>query len=276
LARIHPEILEKIQRKLAIGERQAYDLIARKVRLLHLPRHIAALAVAAENGLNISKKAYATDEDRGQLRSATVALPKPVSHGAGVVDTPPPPRKASARKTARRSQPNRTVLVVHGRNGALRNAMFSFLRALSLEPIEWTTAIRATKKGSPYVGEVLDAMFAQAAAVVVILSPDDEARLKKRFRKPTDPSYEKVLSGQARPNVLFEAGRAFGVEPKRTILVQVGDVRPFSDTQGRHAVRMTNTTECRQDLALRLETAGCAVKMSGTDWHSAGDFDAAE
>lgn len=28
----------------------------------------------------------------------------------------------------------------------------------------------------------------------------------------------------------------------------------------------------RQELATRLETAGCAVRLTGTDWHDAGDL----
>ena len=46
--------------------------------------------------------------------------------------------------------------------------------------------------------------------------PDDEARLKTKFRIASDASYEKDLTGQPRPNVLFEAGRAFGSHPDDT------------------------------------------------------------
>jgi len=153
-----------------------------------------------------------------------------------------------------------------------RNALYTFLRAIGLQPIEWSQAVKATKKGAPYVGEVLIAAFRKAAAVVVLLTPDDEARLRKTLQKPTDPRFEKVLTGQARPNVIFEAGRAFGSHPDSTILVQLGETRPFSDTAGVHAIRLSNTAEPRRDLASRLEAAGCAIDISGTDWLSAGDF----
>ena len=55
------------------------------------------------------------------------------------------------------------------------------LRAVGLEPIEWNQAVKATKKGSPYLGEILDKAFRDAAAVVVLLTPDDSAKLKKQF-----------------------------------------------------------------------------------------------
>ncbi|MCZ7537472.1 MAG: nucleotide-binding protein [Acidimicrobiia bacterium] len=31
--------------------------------------------------------------------------------------------------------------------------MFDFLRAIGLQPIEWTQAVALTGKGSPYIGE---------------------------------------------------------------------------------------------------------------------------
>jgi predicted nucleotide-binding protein len=169
-------------------------------------------------------------------------------------------------------------MVVHGRNKPARDALFDFLRSIGLLPIEWSAAAKATNKGAPYVREILDVAFRQAAAVVVLLTPDDEARLKRKFRKASDPSYERNLTGQARPNVLFEAGRAFGSHPDSTIVVQIGSVRPFTDTAGLHIIHLSNTPEARNDLANRLEAAGCAVNRDGTDWltpSGGGDFDVA-
>ena len=166
----------------------------------------------------------------------------------------------------------RVVFVVHGRNLKIRDSMFSFLWAVGLHPLEWVEALSATGKASPYIGEVLDQAFSIAQAVVVLLTPDDEAWLREPFRQPGDPPHETQLTAQARPNVLFEAGMAMGRSPERTILVEVGNLRPFSDIAGRHVVRLDDSTQRRQELALRLQTAGCPVNLSGTAWHSAGDF----
>ena len=166
----------------------------------------------------------------------------------------------------------RKVLVVHGRDNRLRKGMFSYLRAIGLDPIEWGKAIALTQKASPYIGEVLDAAFKHAQAVVALLSPDDEAKLRSDLLASDDPPFEKVLTGQARPNVLFEAGMAFASHPDKTVLVQLGTVRPFSDIAGRHVVKMDNSVAKRQELALRLRTAGCSVDLDGTEWHTAGDF----
>jgi hypothetical protein len=83
------------------------------------------------------------------------------------------------------------------------------------------------------------------------------------------------LTPQPRQNVLFEAGLAFGYKPDRTILVKIGDLRPFSDIYGRHEVRLTNEAVKRQELVNRLIKAGCAVKTAGTDWLKVGNFDLA-
>lgn len=165
------------------------------------------------------------------------------------------------------------VFVVHGRDDKMRAAMFSFLRAIGLQPIEWSQAVRATGSGSPYIGDILGAAFSEAQAIVVLLTPDDEARLHQRLAQDGDPLHETELSGQARPNVLFEAGMAMGRDPDRTVLVEVGSLRPFSDIGGRHTIRFDGSSPRRQELAERLRTAGCAVKLDGTDWHSAGEFD---
>lgn len=129
-----------------------------------------------------------------------------------------------------------------------------------------------TGQPSPYVGTILETAFREAAAVVVLLTPDDEAKLRKHFVVSRDPSYEKKLTGQARPNVLFEAGMAFGRDPNSTILMQIGDIRPFSDVAGRHILRMSNQATSRQELATKLANAGCNVNTSGSDWLTTGDF----
>lgn len=167
----------------------------------------------------------------------------------------------------------RSVFVVHGRNEALRKAMFDFLRSINLSPMEWTSAVELTGEGSPYIGQVLDAAFEHATAIIVLMTPDEVAYLQPRYGHG-EGDIETLPAPQARPNVLFEAGMALGRDAKRTVLVEIGEVRPFSDVAGRHAIRLTNSTASRQALAARLKTAGCDVDLTGTDWHTTGDFTA--
>jgi predicted nucleotide-binding protein len=168
-----------------------------------------------------------------------------------------------------------TVFVVYGRNDLARAAMFEFLTSLELEPLGWDQLLAATGEASPYVGEVLAAGFPMAQAVVVILTPDDVARLQPAFQQPRDPAHETELTPQARPNVLFEAGMAIMSHPTRTVLVEIGHLRPFSDIAGRHTVRLNDSIEARRSLIQRLQTAECPVSLDEEHWKTAGDFSAA-
>lgn len=164
----------------------------------------------------------------------------------------------------------RNVFVIHGRNSKANEAVFAFLRALDLNPIEWSVARSMTKKGSPYIGEILDAAFSNAQAIVVLQTPDDVAYLHESLTYPDDPETQAQM--QPRANVLFEAGMALGRDEERVIIVELGKIKVFSDIHGRHAVRLNNEMKNRQELANRLRDAGCAVKMTGTSWHEAGDL----
>jgi predicted nucleotide-binding protein len=170
----------------------------------------------------------------------------------------------------------RKVFVVYGRNSKARVAVFDFLRAIDLAPMEWEEVIAATGKSSPFIGEALEAGFSIAQAAIVLLTGEDMARAGKRYLKLDDTNDEKVLTPQPRPNVLFEAGMALGKHPDRTVLVSLGSYRKFSDIDGRHLVQLSNKTASRQAMVDRLKRAGCAVNVDNkSDWHERGDFDSA-
>lgn len=256
-------------RRLGLSRSALYARIAATATELHLPPPQAALALAAAHNINYHR--FASDEDRAVLRDArrtghpvvVHAQDRSVNGRAGL---------ARQRGDSRKRTKDNTVWVVHGRDLKARDDMFALLRSVGLQPIEWVQALKMSRKAAPYTGEILEAAFNTAAAVVVLLTPDDEARLKKRFRVAKDPLYERELTGQARPNVLFEAGMAFGRHPKNTVIVQLGDVRPFSDVAGRHVVHLSGSVESRRDLLTKLENAGCRVDISGNSWMTVGNF----
>jgi predicted nucleotide-binding protein len=176
------------------------------------------------------------------------------------------------------TQEAKSVWVVHGRNENARRALFQFLRAVGLNPIEWGEAMGRTKKGAPFVGEVLDEGFRIARAVIVLLTGDDVARLREEYVSPREYELEGRPSPQPRANVIFEAGRAFGTHPDNTILVELENetTKAFSNIVGRHVLRMSNKAEKRHELVSRLRTAGCEVCIDGRqDWLSEGNFDGA-
>src|SRR5439155_26158937 len=156
---------------------------------------------------------FASPDELRDLRSGRHAGTASEEPAPAIRVTVPPKRSRNQRRPEPRKRRGTSVFVVHGRNENLRRSLFAFLRSIGLQPIEWRKAIELAGKPSPYVGEILDAAFREAVAVVVLLSPDDEAKLKGQFLKSNDPGHEKRLTGQARANVLFEAGMAMGRNP---------------------------------------------------------------
>lgn len=265
MAKINQGLLTAIMNKTGLSRAQVYNRIALIANAESLPRHLAAIRVGADARVTINK--YATSDELAQLRNAGAPVTPPISPAAATQ-----PRKANAGKRPSAKKPPNAVFVVHGRDLASRDALYDFLRAVNVRPIEWTSALKMTKKPAPYVGEILEAAFANARAIVVLMTPDDLAQLRPELLQESDKPYERSPSGQARPNVLFEAGMAFATHPGSTVLVQLGTVREFSDVAGRHVVHMSNEFAKRQELAAKLENAGCDVDLSGAQWVRAGDF----
>jgi predicted nucleotide-binding protein len=273
MPKINQQLLDRLMFELDVRADRIYKIIAKKASDTLLDRHLAALVVASENGINIQK--YSTPEERAQIRGTlrpggSDALPQPQT---GSDPGPQVRKQARTKRAPKNSKPkDNSVFVVHGRNDQLRRSLFDFLRALGLKPLEWEKVVLMTKKTNPYIGDILDNTMAKVQAVVVLFSPDDEAKLRAEFITRSDGPSERKLRGQPRPNVLFEAGLALGRHPDKTILVEVGKLRKFSDIAGRHVVRLSNEYSKRNDLANRLESLGCKVDKQGTDWTKAGDF----
>ena len=173
----------------------------------------------------------------------------------------------------RLSSDNRDVFVVHGRNTAARDAVFEFLGSLNLHPIEWAEAVVETRNPTASIPDIIEAAFARAHAVVVLFTPDDQAKLHPALWSENESTEETEPAGQARPNVLFEAGMAMARHPERTVLVELGKLRRFSDIDGIHTIRLNDSVARRQEFAQRLQMAGCPANLTGNRWHNAGRFE---
>ncbi len=160
------------------------------------------------------------------------------------------------------------VVVIYGQDEAARTAMFTFLRSLHLQPLEFETIVNESGEGSPFTGAAIDLAFTRAQAIVALITPDEWAALHPELGTSTRRL-------QARPNVIFEAGLAIGRLPTRTILVKYGTSELWSDMDGRHYVAIDNTSRRRQSLRDRLEQTGCVIENVGSDYLTApagGDF----
>ncbi|WP_010251017.1 TIR domain-containing protein [Acetivibrio cellulolyticus] len=224
------------------------------------------LSLLHEEGFIDSDSEEITEKSKSYITSKGVSLFHEMEEKNKV-------KKDTKKEEGSQYMPDKTaVFVIHGRNDKIRKSMFDFLRSIGLKPIEWNQAITLTGKPSPYIGEILDAAFEHAQAIVSLFTPDDEAKLLPQYSYSDDKEYETNLTPQARPNVLFETGMAFGKDQNRTIIIEIGSLRPFSDIAGRHVVRLNDTPEKRKELATRLKLAGCEIDIDGTDWLSTGDF----
>jgi predicted nucleotide-binding protein len=173
----------------------------------------------------------------------------------------------SSLSTAEAPMPDpRDVFVIHGPDAEALQAVESFLRDLDLHPMDWDDLVQRVGKGSPYTGEVVDQAFKEAQAVIGLMTPDDEVLLHPDLQRTRGPQHERVVGLQARPNVLIELGMALGTHADRTIIVEIGDMRPSTDLDGRNVVRLDGSFEQINRLKKRLETAHCAVRDTNPNW----------
>ncbi|MEV6843930.1 TIR domain-containing protein [Actinoplanes sp. NPDC051411] len=173
--------------------------------------------------------------------------------------------------TNRHVADQRSVFLVAGRDDATIAAVVTFIRALGLRIVEWEQAVAHTGEPNPYIGDVVRAGMEMAAATLVLFTPDDLVRLRDDLLRDHDGPAERNVAGQARPNVLYEAGFADCLGRDRTILVEVGPVKAFTDVSGRHVVRFDGSPMHRKALVSRMESAGLKPDISGTDWLHVGD-----
>src|SRR5437764_570893 len=135
MPRINPQLLERLKKQLDVGTQRIYAIIANKASQSRLDRHLAALVVATENGVNIHK--FSTPEERAQIRGIP-GIPDSIRSFANSAAAQPARRPVRPRKITKISKTkDNSVFVVHGRNDKLRRSLFDFLRALGLKPLEW-------------------------------------------------------------------------------------------------------------------------------------------
>lgn len=182
------------------------------------------------------------------------------------------PRQPGSEATPAGADVARRVFVVHGRDSKLTGRFGELLRAVHLEPLEWEELVQATGSTAPYLGQVVAGAPRLARATLVLLTPDDIVELHSDLFQDNDHPQERARAGQARPNVLFEFGLAVMAYPERTIVVEVGQMRPVADLAGLNVIRFDGSAPAIKKVVDRLKQAGCPVDLSGTDWLDPGRF----
>lgn len=170
----------------------------------------------------------------------------------------------------------RVVFLVHGRDHEVRDALIDLLRELDLRVLSWREAATHAGGGTPYTGDIVRAGMDLADAVLVLLTPDDIGCVRPQHRQDRDGYDELRPTGQARLNVIFEAGMALALDRNRVVLVEVGATRALSDTAGLNIIRLRDNIESRKDLVARLRAANLAADTEGERWRTVGQFDRQE
>jgi hypothetical protein len=172
------------------------------------------------------------------------------------------------------------VFVVHGRDLGAVAELEKFLRAVGLAsiPFEQVAAeLRKEREQQPFVADIVVAGIARAEAVIALFTPDEQAVLYDPITGAYQGNARDEARWQGRPNVIFEAGVAWGNARTRTVLATLGgNVQLFSDVGGVHFVQLASPTGKRL-LFDHLSAILGNFATWNPDWATnpaAGDFNA--
>jgi hypothetical protein len=236
-----------------------HRLLSRDVWYDRAPEYLTEIAYWVDHGgrstRRIARKVQVVLTKRPELKSAPVAQKAKSPHARG----------AKAER----------VLVLSAHRDRFQGALFELLRALRLDPVGWDEAVRRTGSADPFIGEVVDAAFGYAQAVVALLTRDDFLALNEAFWQTGAPDADGAALCQTTPGFLFAVGATLGAEPTRTIIVTPRAATLSREPEragGRRVVRLSGDVRDRSTFADILEWAQCAVDRTGDAWRTAGDF----
>lgn len=164
----------------------------------------------------------------------------------------------------RADRPRDTVFIIYGRNAHVVTELTKYLQALQLKVVQFNELSSDAGPNAP-VFEIVKQGVARSGAVIALFTPDEWSVLEPSLRSPSDKQHE-VQRYQPRPNVLYEAGLAFALNPDATVLVSLGNVDVPSDLHGIHVVRLNDGVDARKLLRDKLVACGLTVEMSGVQY----------
>ncbi len=149
------------------------------------------------------------------------------------------------------------VFVIHGRDLDAVGELESFLKRLGLRHVRFED-VADSLRSNAFIADIVVEGIRNADIVIGLFTPDEAAALYDY-----DGQYvEATARWQARPNVLFEAGVAWGIGREKVILATLGaDVELYSDADGIHILRLDQEkgrrsmiTNIENILGRRLDT----------------------
>lgn len=159
--------------------------------------------------------------------------------GEGVPDTASPSRAGQ--------MDSKRIFVVHGRDKGPKHEVARFLGGLGLVPV---ILDEQADKGRTIIDK-FEEEAREVGFAVVILTPDDEGRLRNSDAKP---------SARARQNVIFELGFFAGVLGRKHVCAIVkGDLEIPSDYDGVVYIPYDDSEGWKMKLFRELKSAGIDV-----------------
>lgn len=156
------------------------------------------------------------------------------------------------------------VGLMYGRNLSAATIVRKLLEHLCLTVIDFEKAKgHSLNPGFTWTHEVIDQLYSEVAAVVIVLTPDEHAELEPQLQADGD-SGAAISRLQPRPNVLIELGYAWASHRNRTACVQFGGVDLPTDVQGLHVDLWHNTDE----FAIRFRDLLIALGLEPADYRA--------
>jgi hypothetical protein len=168
----------------------------------------------------------------------------------------------------------KTVFIIYGRDSDAHDELVKFIRAVGLDELPFE-AVADGLGPNPFIADVVITGIQKADAVIALFTPDEQAVLYDPQSGRSLSREERGSRWQARPNVMFEAGVAFGHSKREPILTVLGaDVSLFSDVAGKHFIRL-EASKAKRQLFNRLNAIVGPLAPTATDWETStasGDF----
>ena len=162
------------------------------------------------------------------------------------------------------------VFIIHGQNQNAADEMAKFVFSLGLEPLKFGEIRSRMGGGNTNIADVVVQGMSEAAHVIALFTPDEFSELRPKLAR--GKKGEELHRWQGRPNVIFEAGIAYGRDPERVIFVKLGDVSLFTDANHVHYYKPTNDPKGHRKDLKRWLAHRCPVNDSD-QWMEVGDFE---
>lgn len=142
------------------------------------------------------------------------------------------------------------VFIIHGRDTEARDELVKFIEVLGLEAHTFADVVNESG-AAPIISRVVERSIRSCNAVIALFTPDEQATLYSQAGERQSDRQDSRW--QARPNVIFEAGLAWGIAQNKTILATIGpDVRSlFSNLSGFHSIELENN-RAKENLRIAL------------------------